>query len=250
MKTILIATGFAVFLISCSNTKTTQQNQQSEVVVDSGHNSRNALDWNGTYTGVVLSGSDSTQIVVQLHTNNTYASEKSIKDKGRLQQDSGTIVWNTNGSAITIGDATYKVAENALVALNADGNPTSIRLEKLTDELPEKYWKLIELNGKPVITTGQQKKETHIIFKSFNNRFNGNGGCNNFSGTYTLLPGNRIKLSQVISTQMACADGMETETMFFEVLNRIDNYIITGDTLSVSKARTAPLAKFQAVYLR
>ncbi|MBX2924227.1 MAG: META domain-containing protein [Chitinophagaceae bacterium] len=250
MKAIVVTISFIVFIASCSNTKTNRQEQQSEPVADNAHTAKNALDWNGIYTGVVPSGPDSTQVVVQLHSNNMYVAEISIKDKGRPEQDSGTIVWNPAGSAVTVGSATYKVVENALVALDTNGNPTSVRLQKLTDGLPEKYWKLIELNGHPVTTSSQQTREAYIIFKSFDNRFNGNSGCNGFSGIYTLLPGNRIRLSQVIATKMACADDMETETMFYEVLNRIDNYTMNGDTLSVSKARTAPLAKFQAVYLR
>jgi hypothetical protein len=47
---------------------------------------------------------------------------------------------------------------------------------------------------------------------------------------------------------MACPN-LETETHFFKALQMADNYILNGDTLILNKARMAPLARFEAVYL-
>jgi hypothetical protein len=43
---------------------------------------------------------------------------------------------------------------------------------------------------------------------------------------------------------------MEKEVAFMEVLQKADNYAIQGKTLSLNKARMAPLAKFEAVYVK
>jgi heat shock protein HslJ len=110
----------------------------------------------------------------------------------------------------------------------------------------EKRWKLIELTGKPV---ARQKSEAYFMLNTQNNRATGNGGCNSFSGSYELLEGNRIRFSKIISTMIECND-MYIEFGFLKVLETADNYTIKGDTLSLNKARMAPLARFVAVYQR
>ena len=42
---------------------------------------------------------------------------------------------------------------------------------------------------------------------------------------------------------------MDVENAFQEVLRTADNYSLGGDRLTLSRARMAPLARFEAVYL-
>ena len=110
----------------------------------------------------------------------------------------------------------------------------------------EKYWKLTEINGQPI--SGDFNKEPHFILKNKDNRVNGNGSCNGFGGSYTLDEETlRISFTGLFSTKMACPD-MSVEQAFMDVLNKADNYSLNGDTLTLNKARMAPLAKFVAVY--
>ncbi|MFV0377035.1 MAG: META domain-containing protein [Mangrovibacterium sp.] len=111
----------------------------------------------------------------------------------------------------------------------------------------EKYWKLVELNGQPVSMGENQAKEAHFILKEADKRITGNSGCNQFSGTYELADGNRIQFSQLVSTKMACLD-MSLEQRFLKVLSTVDNYSLNGDSLTLNRARMAPLARFVAVY--
>ncbi|WP_118195013.1 META domain-containing protein [Albibacterium indicum] len=112
--------------------------------------------------------------------------------------------------------------------------------------ITEKYWKLTELNGQPV--SGDFNKEPHFILKKEDNRVTGNGSCNGFGGSYTLdEEKGRISFSNLFSTRMACPD-MSVEQAFMDVLSKVDNYSLHGDTLTLNKARMAPLAKFEAVY--
>jgi hypothetical protein len=46
----------------------------------------------------------------------------------------------------------------------------------------------------------------------------------------------------VMSTLMACEEGMETEQALNEVLGMVDNYTLNGELLSLNRARMAPLA--------
>ncbi len=108
-------------------------------------------------------------------------------------------------------------------------------------------WELIEAMGKPVSEYGKQMKKPGFFFDSGEQRFHGNAGCNGMGGTYKLLEGNRIELSQVIATQMACPS-MELENLVVEILPTLDNYVINDKgELMITKARMAPVLKFKAV---
>lgn len=111
----------------------------------------------------------------------------------------------------------------------------------------EKYWKLVEINGKPVTPSDEMNREAFMIL-AMDNKVTGNSSCNSFMGSYELLEGNRITFSQIASTMMACMN-MDIEKQLFEVLERADNYTLNNDTLMLNKARMAPLAVFEAVYL-
>lgn len=119
-----------------------------------------------------------------------------------------------------------------------------------TNDITEKYWKLIEVRGQKVTAADFTTKEPHLILKSADNRVTGNGGCNSFFGSYELQANiNRISFSKMGSTRMACLKP-GVEDAFLNVLETVDNYTLKNDTLQLNKARMAPLAKFVAVYLK
>ena len=128
-------------------------------------------------------------------------------------------------------------------------NAESSQLANNSKNLIGKYWKLIELRGNPVTYAADNAKEVHIIFKAEENQFNGNAGCNTIIGSYELKGLDRIVISPTVSTLKMCLD-METETQFLEVLKMTDSYAARNDTLSLHRARMAPLARFVAVYLQ
>jgi len=113
-------------------------------------------------------------------------------------------------------------------------------------EIEETYWKLTELQGKPIVKSEGMTKDIHIILKKDGNRVQGFSGCNTIMGQYELKEGNRIVFSGMASTMMACPD-MSTEANFNKMLGAIDNYSINGKTMSLSKAKMAPMARFEAV---
>lgn len=125
--------------------------------------------------------------------------------------------------------------------------PASGAITSNDDVITEKYWKLVELNGHPV-TPGPN--DTYITLKLDGQRVIGSGGCNRLAGTYTFSSMKRVRFSQIVSTEMACTEGMETETQFLDVLNRVDSYDVKGDKLVLNKARMTPLARFEAVYMQ
>lgn len=114
-------------------------------------------------------------------------------------------------------------------------------------DIIEKYWKLTEVNGEPI--NKETNREPHIILKGIDNRVNGTGGCNGFSGHYELKDKNRIAFSNIAITEMACPN-MEVEDKMLMVLQTADSYVVKNDTLILNRAKMAPLARFEAVYLQ
>jgi heat shock protein HslJ len=127
--------------------------------------------------------------------------------------------------------------------------PAAAALPSDSTGLTEKYWKLTELHGKPVKVDSTFMKEPHVIFKTAENQVNGNGGCNGFGGQYELKSPNRIKVGNLVSTQMACP-ALEIENAFTKALQTADNYYVIGDTLVLNKAKMAPLARFVRVTMQ
>jgi len=114
-----------------------------------------------------------------------------------------------------------------------------------TGSITGKKWQLIELGGKPVAAT-INGKVPFIQFDEADQRYSASAGCNGLGGTYTLSGNGQLKFTQGMSTMMAC-DHMEIENGFKSMLGEVDNYTISGNTLSLNKARMAPLARFELV---
>jgi ecotin len=110
------------------------------------------------------------------------------------------------------------------------------------NNIENKRWKLIELNGKKV----NGNAETHyIIFHSKNGKVEAKANCNILLRDYKIKNEFQLKIADGISTLMACPDNMEQE--FSAVLSLADNFTTDGKTLSLNKARMAPLARFELV---
>ena len=283
-RIILFLTLFFVFASGCGGgkagsttaTDTLSGKTDTTVAVNDGHNASNSLDWAGTYKGVIpCADCQGIEETVTLKQDFTYTLRSTYLGKAvKPLLDSGTFSWNQEGNAVSLKNGTggtmmYLVQENKIIQLDTDGKPITGNLANdfiLTKQvsaaravsnatptpdanLVETYWKLTELMGKPVPPPAENTRESRIILKKQDNRIQAFAGCNQIMGSYTLKEGNRIRFENVGSTLMACPD-MKLENEFKKVLSTVDNYAIKGDTLSLNKARMAPLAKFHAVYLR
>jgi copper homeostasis protein (lipoprotein) len=263
MKNVLIAV-MVVMLASCQTQKTASsiKTNKGMETADAAHTSQNVLDWDGTYRGFLpCADCEAIQTTVTLKKDLTFTSKTIYLGKSdSVYQTAGKFGWNENGNTITLTPADksqttqYLVGENLLTQLDthgnkiADGNASRYVLSKSNFEILEKYWKLVELNGKDVVADSTFIKDPHIIFKG-NNRIMGNGGCNSISGEYKIESLNRITFSKMISTKMAC-EQMGLESEFLESLQKADSFNVVGDMLMLSRARMAPLARFKAVYLK
>jgi copper homeostasis protein (lipoprotein) len=226
----------------------------------SGDNSMTSLDWPGIYYGILpCADCEGIETVIHLKQDKTYSLQSKYLGKtNNMAGSTGTFNWNKAGNKITLSNeqpGVYLVGENKLVHLDSDGKTISGALAEkyvLLKKMPgiaEKYWKLTELYGKPVVVTAGMKKEPYMILKAENNRVNISGGCNTYMGLYELKSNNQISFGKLAGTLMAC-DDMTVESEFMKAISEADNYFVDEQNLVLHKAKMAPLARFEVVYFQ
>jgi heat shock protein HslJ len=115
--------------------------------------------------------------------------------------------------------------------------------QKPDASLTNTRWKMVELNGKPVVTA---EKDLVMTLRPEGNKIDGFAGCNGFFGQYTIDK-NVIKAGELVSTRMMCPQ-IEVENQFMNILRSNPEYRIKGDTLELLSAGKVA-AKFEALYL-
>lgn len=113
----------------------------------------------------------------------------------------------------------------ALVAsLSACGSGIS-----LDEPIEGPVWWLTQLAEQPVPAGRDPQREPQVAFERSSGRVSGLGGCNRMSGSFTRS-GSSLRISQLASTKMACADPVrsETEQLFFQALERTTSYRLGG----------------------
>ena len=220
-------------------------------------------EWAGMYRSYITIDNQNVVATITLNPDKTYVLQSATSEHNDILTLTGRMKITKKGKEITLtGDKesrsinTFKRENSSIVLVENNGKTIPkdkiVSFEKVDIKgITEKYWKLIEVRGNAVEVNPVFPQEAYIIFTKEGNVVNGRGGCNSFRGTYTLTGETQIKLSQVISTMMACPD-MELESQFLPILEMADNYTISSDGkyLSLNKGRMAPLARFEVVYLK
>ncbi|GAB3291949.1 copper resistance protein NlpE [Parahaliea aestuarii] len=94
---------------------------------DPAHNARNALDWAGTYRGVLpCADCEGIETVIVLLDDGTYSSSSKYLGKSNAPfSEQGNFTWNEAGNTITLegpSPVQYFVGENQLIHLARDGS--------------------------------------------------------------------------------------------------------------------------------
>ena len=125
-------------------------------------------------------------------------------------------------------NAALFVAPAMLVAGLLAGCGSGISLD---EPIEGPVWRLEQLGGEPVASTGDPQRDPQLQFDRRNGRVSGSGGCNRVSGTFERS-GNSLRLSQLASTRMACADPARSasESQFFAALQSTASYRLQGSS--------------------
>jgi putative lipoprotein len=115
-------------------------------------------------------------------------------------------------------------------------------------ELTNKYWKLTELDGQPVVAGAG--REPHLRFQAADSHVAGSTGCNSLSGSFTR-DGDHLSFASMVTTLMACADTALAgqEQRMTAALASVDRWAAVGDRLTLY-AKERPVARFVAVYFQ
>lgn len=104
-------------------------------------------------------------------------------------------------------------------------------------------WKLTRL-GVMAVVVAEPRRQPSLTLTA-DGRVAGFDGCNGLAGSYHIAGGS-IAFSQLVSTKMACLDGMEHERAFADALGRARSFTITGTQLELADTDGALIARFEA----
>jgi heat shock protein HslJ len=244
-------------MYSCKSSQQTDTGMISPDV----ENYRETSQWTGTYYGTVpCADCPGIDLELTLNSDLTYSMKWTYQDRQGVFQNSGKFTWNKAGTQIDLKDIKkygafehFLVQDEKLILLSLTGDlMSSVNMHNYTltktkavsasDGLINKYWKLVEIMGRPVTAS-----EAYIQFK-VDGTVNGNLGCNTFNGNYTTPQELRIRFSNLTNTLKMCID-MRIENDLTEALKTADSYNLNDNQLILNRARMAPLARFEAVFL-
>lgn len=250
LKMLVVSAAVAFTAISCASNNKPEQIDE--------HSAEISLDWQGIYSGVLpCADCEGIETELTLNDDNTYMLISTYLGVDPVVSDtlSGSFHWHGNNihlDGIREGERSpnFKVEENRVKHLDMEGNEITgdlasyYILNKEGNQLVEdKKWQLVEIYGKAVET---DPDNYYIIFHSDNRRVEAKANCNMISVDYRIKNEYRVIFGQGLTTLMACPD-QNLEKELLEVLSEADNLSTDGETLSLNKARMAPLARFELV---
>ncbi len=109
--------------------------------------------------------------------------------------------------------------------------------------LLQTYWRLRELDGKPVELYPEQP-EPHLILRD-NGQASGSDGCNNFFMNWKRK-GDAMSFSAGGSTLRICPQGEEQARAIHDMFSRVDEWDINGSMLEL-RSKNSIVSVFEAV---
>lgn len=253
-----IIIGFGLVFTSCTPNKS--QTETTVTKDSTTHNPSPQINWGYYKTITPCADCEGIETVIRLKNDNSFEEWcKYLGKKDTVFYNAGKIETAGNNTIRLVNNtdtSLFEVSANHITQLDKSGNKvTGVLADKYvfkninSNGITNKYWVLKELNHQPVTAT-HKSATAYFILNDADTSVKGYGGCNILFGKYELNESaSRIRFLNTGATQRACIDANH-ETEFFRVLNNTDNYNLVGDTLFLNKARMAPLARFEAVYLR
>ncbi|MBP6596814.1 MAG: copper resistance protein NlpE N-terminal domain-containing protein [Arenimonas sp.] len=214
----------AATLIGCTPSPPASEPSGTEEVAQAVdmHTSRNSLDWQGYYVGV-LPCADCAGVVttLQLATDSSFTlSSRRLAFGAAPSEQSGQFTWTTDGSAISLptsgGASAFSVGEGRLLQLNSDGSRpgadtvaavlTQVAAPdaELAQVLQDHRWTLVSAVGSDNAAIAALTDGPGFAFGFTQGRLLVEGGCNGLRAGYQLSPEGRLGISAGAATLMAC----------------------------------------------
>jgi NlpE N-terminal domain/Domain of unknown function (DUF4377)/META domain len=184
-----------------------------------GHNSRNALDWPGTYSGVTpCADCPGIELKLTLRIDGSYELSTRYQDRQPAPQTvSGRFSWDAGGSIITLDAAgsgqRFRVGEGRLLQLNHDGTSPAwsdshrvlTMQPPLARTLQDHLWTLRSATDAAGRPNGAVLVPKHgFVLRFDGDRLNVQGGCNTMNGSWSLDAQGRLMVGRMAATMKAC----------------------------------------------
>jgi uncharacterized lipoprotein NlpE involved in copper resistance len=194
------------------------------------HNSRNSLDWAGTYEGVLpCADCRGTKTSLTLNSDGSYQLvTQALGSQHAEKSVSGVFRWQPSGNAITLdergGRQQFSVGEGRLTLLQPEGGasqspaanlvltlalpaPDSI---DLAQQLGRYRWTLLfatDANHRRIagLPPGQDRS---VVLSFTGTRLSVQGPCNRLVGTYQVTATDQLTVNVAASTMMACGPAL------------------------------------------
>jgi len=130
----------------------------------------------------------------------------------------------TRTAARALARPLYPAALAAALLVSACGSGVS-----LDEPIEGPTWRLEQLDGEAVAPSGDPQRDAQLQFDRRSGRVSGSGGCNRVSGSFERS-GSTLRMSQLASTRMVCADPARgvSESQFFAALQATASYRLQG----------------------
>ncbi len=120
----------------------TQKAEETQEILDDGHSSEIALDWDGVYRGIIPCASCSGILTtVTLNSDKTFEQyQMYLDEKGTQAHQQGTFAFTKDGNKIVLtpkddSESMYAVGESGLIMLDQDGKESASGLPYVLNKL-------------------------------------------------------------------------------------------------------------------
>ncbi|WP_051408548.1 copper resistance protein NlpE N-terminal domain-containing protein [Sediminibacterium sp. C3] len=217
-RILFIITSVLVTSFSCSTS-----NQTANSISLDGHEAKNSLDWEGTYSGVLPCAScPGIETEIILNKDQTFVLTQEYLEKQSIFTSKGKFTWYNNNiqledSASNDSKIIFKVEEGRLRKLDIQGNKIEgalannyILYKNGNPEVENVKWFISSINGKAI--TGD-REAYYLVFHSKESRMEARANCNRLQFEYKIKNQQDLIVKQGMSTLMACPDTTEQVLM-------------------------------------
>lgn len=242
---------FIITVVLCTILSCSSSNQTTEQSPPDHHTAQNALDWHGTYSGVLPCAScPGIETEITLNKDQTFVLTQEYQDKQSIFTSKGKFTWHNNNihledSANNDSKIIFKVEEGRLRKLDIEGNKIEgalannyILKKNGNPEVENIKWFIASINGK--VIKGKQEAY-YLIFHSKDRRMEARANCNSLNFNYKIRNQQDLAVNQGMSTLMACSD--TTEQILVKAVNKSIKIKRDSDTLSFYAKDQAALIK-------
>ena len=221
---------------------------------------KDPMHYLGMYKGMMPGvGSNKTPVVIELSETfsfsisvDTIAKEKKIIQRGTFQwaKDGKSILLTSNNGLqkefrVGKNQLTLKSnSEKAVFEKMKSGEVIDLESETTAASITtfiNQRWTITSIDDKPINAKGIKKD--YYAFFAKDRKFQAYAGCNQIGGDYSVK-GDQIKIKNILSTEMACAE-MEMEKLLLKALAKADNIIQNNQYMYLRK-KGEVLIKFEA----